>query len=164
MSEGLCELDSCGKPDEESVECHPPSSTAIPAPFPSTLPPSLSSSLLLTFIDSIIISVSPSPSQIQDPTPVSASIPCSISPPTSQILECSSVSVPFSLIPYVQSSNLFTCVDLIQARIAKLASNSLLHFFLGRLSRRLLLLRKSCHNPPLLLRKFPPTFQNYFLS
>ena len=79
LSKGLSELKLCGKSEEASIECHPPSSTAILASFSSTLPPSLPSSLLLIFIDSIIIFVSPSPSQIQDPTPVSNSIPFSSS-------------------------------------------------------------------------------------
>ena len=90
MSEGLSDPNSCRKLDEASVECHPPSSVAILASIPSILSPLPSSPLptlifipSLTFVDSIIIFVSPSPSQIQDLTPVSDSIPYFVSPPTS---------------------------------------------------------------------------------
>ena len=64
LSEGLSELKLCRKPKEASTECHLPSSTTIPVSFPSTLSLSLPSFLLPTFIDSIIVSVSPSISQI----------------------------------------------------------------------------------------------------
>ena len=98
MSEGLCELDTCGKLDEALAECHPPSSTAIPASLPSIISPLPSSPLPTsisipspTFVDSIIVSVSPSPSQIQDPTPVSNSIPSSSTISTSPSIEILSI-------------------------------------------------------------------------
>ena len=104
-----------------SVECPPVSSTAIPTSLPSILPSFLPSSLIppLTFVDSIIVSVTPSTSQIHDPNPISNfvySITCSIPTPTS--------------ILSVQLSQLFTCIDHITVMINKLVSNFLTSFFL----------------------------------
>ena len=113
---GLSESDPCRQSEdisiaEASAECPPQSSTVILDSPLSTLPSSICSSFLPIFVDSVIISVSPSISLIQDPTPVSDPVVCSSPIPTSPS------PIQHSLLP--------AYFNLIKIEIAKRASQSL---------------------------------------
>ena len=118
---GLCRQLEDFSRVEASTESPPPSSTVIPTSLPSILPPFPPSSLISTptFVDSIIISITPSTSQIHDPNPVFDfvySITCSIPALTPISTE--------------QLSQLSTCIDHTIVMINKLVSHFLTFFFL----------------------------------